>query len=431
MRNFLKLYSFGFLCTVTLALFPPSLHAQRWVYVNDNNPAANANTVTGFSNIPAATLARTNAGEPPAGWPTGGTGLSAFFALQNQALYTLGTPAGTACLFMSDPAPGAGYPNGDIAVFHVNTATGALRLTGRYASPNGNSGNLYGIALATGKGTLYAGWTLTNMIEVWYIAWNGKECTLSYSAQTPAAGLTGGHVDGMRESPNFSTLVVAYADGSIQSFSTLGGTIAATCAVAINSTGFTDGNAGTPAGVDITKDSKYAIFGDASAVTELEVVKLPITCVRVTKDFGGPGAKSATNLGPGVSSNNVWLSPNGLFIYVANNASGQVTTVDYNEGLVTMALAAGCTFGHTNPTLLKLFTLPWWFDAGIETSVTTGTGTRLYVAEYGNGIALGTSSVALLKVDAVGCTEEEPLSPFNDPNSGWALSLNAWPPRLF
>jgi hypothetical protein len=428
-RNFVKLFSLVMLFVVAVALFPPTMHAQRWVYVNDNNPTNGGNTATGFSNIPAATLVRPFAGEPPAGWPTNGTGLGAFFALQNQALYTF-TPGGTACLFISDPAPSVGYPNGDIAAFRVTTATGVLAPTGRFPSPNVNSGNLAGIALATGKETLYAGWTLTNMIEVWRI--NAAACTLTYQTQIPALGLNGGRIDGMRESPNSRTLVVAYDDGSVQSFTTTGFTIAATpCPVPINSTGFTDGNKGLPAGVDITKNSQYAIFGDASAIlsnkTELETVPLPIACNSVTKDFGGIIVASGTNLGPGGSSNNVWLSPNGLFIYVANNLSGQVTTADYAEVPDTMALAAGCTAGHSNPTNLKNYFNPWRYDAGIQTSLSVGTGARLYVAEYGTP-----SSVALLTVDGAGCTREEPLSPFADPNSNnGAFSLNAWPRRTF
>jgi hypothetical protein len=436
MRNFLKLCSVVSLFAVTFALFPVALHAQRWVYVNDNNSTTNANTVTGFSNVPAATLTLI----PGTPWATGGTGRGNYFALQNQALYTLGTPAGTACLFISDPSPGTGFPNGDIAVFTVNTVTGALVQAApfRYVSPNGFSGNAVGIPLATGGKTLYAGWTLSKWIEVWAIGvtTNPFNCKLTYRHKVAAAGVAGGRIDGMRESPNFKTLVVAYGDGSIESFTTVGYGITKTpCAVPINSTGFVDGNNGYPAGVDIAKDSQYAVFGDSTPsgtnVTELETARLPITCATLTKDFGGPIVASGTNLGPGKVSNNVWLSPDGSFIYVANNDSGQVTTIDYNEGANTMALAGAapplCKALHTNPTLLKGYFNPWSYDVGIQTSLTSGTGTRLYVAEYGSP-----SSVALLKVDAAGCTEEEPGSPFADINSNsGAMSLNAWPPRPF
>lgn len=198
-------------------------------------------------------------------------------------------------------------------MFNVTNATGVLALAvpPRYASPGANSGNLYGIPLAAGAKALYAAYTASNTIVVWRLSWNGANCVLAFATQVAAVGLSGGSVDGMSESHNFRTLVVAYADGSIQSFTTPGVGIIPNCAAAINSTGFTDGNNGVPAGVDITADSRYAIFGDASTVTELETAKLPIACATVTKDFGGSIVANASNLGPGANSNNVWLSPNG------------------------------------------------------------------------------------------------------------------------
>jgi hypothetical protein len=439
-RNFVKLFSLVMLFVVAVALFPPALHAQRWVYVNDNNPANGGNTVTGFVNAPLNKLLPI-AGSP---WPTGGTGLGNTLAVKNQALYTLGTGTTNACLFISNPAPqGTGFPNGDIAVFNVNTVTGALTAATppRYASYHGFSGNHAGIPLATGGKALYAAWTLSNMIEVWAISVNTPfNCTLIPSTSVhnavAAIGLHGGFVEGMSEAHNYKDLAVAYGDGSIQAFKTAGLGIGPACA-ASNSTGFTDGNLGLPSGVDITQDSKYAIFGDSSAtftnVTELETEPLPF-CGTVSKDFGGPIGASATNLGPAVDASNVWLSPgantsNGTFIYVANAGSGQITTVNYLEGPDTMALAGiapVCTAGHTNPTALHN-SGTWTRDAGIQTSATTGTGKRIYVAEYGSP-----SSVALLQVDASGCTKESAFSPFADLSSiNGALSLNAWPARPF
>lgn len=437
MKYFGKVFSLAPAFAVMCALFPAAAHAQRWVYVNDNNGNPNLNTVTGFLNVPAATLARPFVGEPAAGWPTGGTGLVNYYAAKNQAIWKLGTPPGKACLFVSDPAPSAGFPAGDIAVFTVNTVTGVLvpAAPPRYASPGANNGTTAGIQLAAGAKTLYAAYTTSNTIVVWKVTWNGTNCLLKFGTQIAAVGLHGGSVDGMSESHNYSTLVVAYADGSVQSFSTPGyGIAAAPCAGPIITTGFTDGNGGVAAGVDITANSGFAIFGDASAVTELEISPLPITCATLTTDYGGTIVASATNLGPGVSSNNVWLSPNGLFIYVANNSSGQITTATFAQPVVTGQAGVfpnpPCTPLHTNPTALRAAT--WAFDAGIQTSLTVGTGTRLYVAEYGNP-----SSVALLKVDAAGCTEEFALSPFVDPNSNFtpngfgAIALNAWPLRPF
>lgn len=427
MRNFLKLCSLVSLFAVALVLFPPPLHAQ-WVYVNDNNANTGANTATGFMNIPTNKLLSI----PGSPWATGGTGRGTSSALKNQALYTVGAPPNTPCLYISDPNASTSYPNGDIAAFQVNTGTGSLALVARYAPPAGSSGSSSGIALATGKATLYAGFTFSKTIAVWKIT--GANCTLTYSSLVTVMPLHGGHINGMSESLNQNTLVVTYDDGSIESFTTTGSGIAKTpCVTAINSTGYSDGNGGHPAGVDITRDSKYAIFGDQSsgAPTELETVELPITCSTVTTDFGGSIGASGINLGSGQDSEDVWLSPNEEFIYVANNSNGKVTTVDFTETPTpALALAGPCTAPFTNPTSLR--PASWAIDAGIQTSTTTGTGTRLYVAEYG-----APSSVALLAVNAAGCTREAPLSPFTDNNSNYSLygfgltSINAWPPRPF
>ena len=324
-----------------LALSPTVLHAQ-WLYVNDNNVTTAGNTVTGFRNLPAAALFPI----PGSPWPTGGTGLPYYFALKNQAMWTLGTPAGKACLFISDPGVSPGFPAGDIAVYTVNTGTGALTPAApfRYASPGANSGNAFGIALAAGGKTLYAGYTASNTIVVWKVVWNGANCLLSFATQIPAIGASGGSIDGMSESRNFRNLVVAYADGSVQSFITPGYGITPACATPTITTGFVDGNGGLAAGVDITRDGNYAIFGDASAMTEVEVIQLPIACGITTVDYGGTIVASGVFLGSGVNSNNVWISPTGAYLYIANNSSGQITTARL-AGPIVGGLAVGCSAG--------------------------------------------------------------------------------------
>jgi hypothetical protein len=213
MRNFLRLCSLMTLLAVALALFPPALHAQ-WVYVNDNQQAFGTNTAAGFSNAAPATLTVI----PGSPWPTGGTSFSGTDASRDQALYTV---AGLACLFISEPLASTGFPNGDIASFKVNTATGVLTFVNRFASPAGNSGTTYGIGLATGKEVLYSGYTTSNTIQAWKI--DPDHCDLA-PAHAPLAvfPLNGGFIDGMAESHDYSTLVVAYRDGSIESFTTVG-----------------------------------------------------------------------------------------------------------------------------------------------------------------------------------------------------------------
>jgi hypothetical protein len=333
---------------VILAPFTPALHAQ-WVYINDNDSTTNLNSVWGFSNVPVTSLVQIP-GEPNAGWLSGGTSSLHTDAVKDQATYN---SYGTSCLFISEPLASTGFPNGDIAAYKVNSGNGILTLVGQFANPVGNSGTTYGIALTTRvKGpTLYAGYSTSNTIVSWQIDLGGN-CKLTPSHQLAVLPLNGGQINGLAESHDGRYLVATYLDGSIESFETpQNGTIVAglpSCPSAINSTGYI--NQGSfPAGVDITKDSKYAVFGDRSGgntsyhgPTELETVRLPITCARVTKDFGGTAVASATNLGSNIDSTNVWISPNEQFIYVTNNgpfAPQGFTTAAYNETLNTMSLA--------------------------------------------------------------------------------------------
>jgi hypothetical protein len=413
-----------------LALFPSTLRAQ-YVYVNANNQTANANTAWGFKNVPITSLLAIGA-EPPAGYPSHGTAALHTDALKDQALYTL---SATKCLFISEQLASSANPNGDIAAFQVHPGNGHLTYLASYATPAGLSGPY---ALATGKGTLYASYVNpSNVIASWSI--NSANCALTFGQQVTVFPLHGGGITGMAESPNERTLVVTYEDGSIESLRTAGLILTkAPCATAITATGFTDGNMGLPAGVDITRDSQYAILGDASGLSphgpaELETVKLPITCGTVTTDYGGAIGASAVSLGTFIDSDNVWLSPNEQFIYVTNNGPNGpqgFTTATFTEPNIN-GLAVGCTFGFTNPTSLRPPTTGGFFEPnGIQTALTSGNGTRVYVGEYANPAP---AAVGLLDVDIAGCTQEAAASPFLMPtaNGGSGQQLNAYPPRPF
>jgi hypothetical protein len=433
MKNSLRLYFVASVFTLTLALFPSALHAQ-YVYVNDNNFApANSNTVYGFEYSSGSLVPIL--GEPTLGWPTSGTSVLHADALKDQAVYS---NSAVTCLYVAEPLPSSAHANGDIAAFSVSPTSGVLTYVGSYGTP-ATFHTYWGIALTTRftPATLYAGYSYTggNHIASWGI--NPKTCTLTLQHQLAVTPLNGGYIGGMAEAHNGQTLVVAYVDGSIQSFSTPPtGPISPNCLAALDSTGFiTQGS--MPSGVDITKDSMYAIFGDVSGPyphgpTELEVVKLPIACSGVTVDFGGTAVASATSLGSYIDSENVWLSPNQHFIYVTNNGpiSPQgFTTVKYTEPYA-LSLASGCTTGYTNPTTMASLNTGFFEPSGIQTRATTGNGTQVYVADY--EASAPSSGVALLNVDVAGCTQEQPGSPFADPNgAGGASQISAVPPRPF
>src|SRR5579863_7100044 len=107
--NLLKLCSLVSLFAFSFALFPSTLQAQ-WVYVNDNNyTPSGTNTAYGFQNSGTALVPI--AGEPALGWRTHGTSIVHTDALKDQALYPFSSTS--ACLYVSEPLPSAGDPNGD------------------------------------------------------------------------------------------------------------------------------------------------------------------------------------------------------------------------------------------------------------------------------------------------------------------------------
>src|SRR5581483_2374747 len=132
-----------------------------------------------------------------------------------------------------------------------------------------------------------------------------------------AVGKQGGSVSGM--AVNGSILVVAYGDGSIQSFNVTDGIpvpnddlqnsngYGGAAIIAPNRTG------NMPSGVDLTQDGKFAIFGDISAVATVEVSSLAT---------GKLGRTNVYRVGTGVDAGNIRLSPDQSLLYIANSEGG-------------------------------------------------------------------------------------------------------------
>lgn len=403
---------------------PARLQAQQWVYVNDNNPASGFNTATGFAAIPGPALSLV-AGSP---FGTTSTGFAAFPAPIQEVAISYGTQS---CLFVSDPLGTSTFPTGDVAAFIINPG-GTLTLVGNFPDPSNTSGpnKLIPIAVDRRAGFVYFFAAFTGENKIAFYKVNTATCQPFWSTSTLAIGLAGGPVIGMAVSKaGPHVLVVSYGDGSIQSFKVGGGVL--TPLAIFNSTGFL-AQSGRPQSVDITKNGKWAVFGDKqSGFAEVEVAKiLPTGVLAPTVDYGGPAIASGVNLGPGINSQNAWLSPGvvagNFYLYITNNSSGQVTTARMSQvtGVVVPALA--CTAGFTNPT--TLVPLTWTAPAGLHTMNTTASGAGLAVAEYGSP-----SSVALLKIQpSTGCTKEVPGSPFVDPFSiNGTASLDVFPSRPY
>jgi hypothetical protein len=400
---------------VTL-LSPFQLQAQ-YVYVNDNNPGPGANTATGFVTVAGPALSIVT-GSP---FATTSTGYGAFPAPNQQVAISYSTTQN--CLFVSDPLGNSAFPTGDFAAFRINTSNGSLALVGNFNDPSntGGANKLLPLAIDRRVGFVYLFAAFTGEGKIAFYKINTATCQAFWSTSTPAVGLAGGPVVSMAVSKaGPHVLVVSYGDGSIQSFK-IGGGILTPLAI-FNSTGFTS-QGGRPQSVDITQNGRFAVFGDAQAgVAEVEVAKIisPTGILAPTFDYGGPAIASGVNLGPGLDSQNVWLSPGmtlgNFYLYITNNGSGKVTTARMNQTSGILSNAGPCTVGFTNPTTLA--PLAWTRAAGLHTIKTTPTGAVLAVAEDGTP-----SSVALLVIQtASGCTKETISSPFVDPNSNFTFS---------
>ena len=294
---------------------------------------------------------------------------------------------------------------------------------GVFNASQGDDGSENGIGLAVNANYLYASYTSSNTIATFVLQ---TGCSLTFLGDVPAVGLQGGSVAGM--AVNSKVLVVAYGDGSISSFNIASGLPVSNndlqnatgygSSVFLGSTGST-GN--LPSGVDITKDGKFAIFGDISSSTMIEVSSLATGKLGKTTVYNG--------VGTGVSSGAIRLSPDQSLLYIANSEGGTVSAAFFN--ITTGKVTKGCT----SATLRGFNARPWL--GSVATRDTTGTGGVLYVTEYGrfhletnNGPA---SAVGILSVSSngVACTLTETSSSPEVLFFPGGLSLGVYPPRPF
>jgi 6-phosphogluconolactonase (cycloisomerase 2 family) len=377
------------ICFVVMGLRPTNLFAFDYVYTADdeNGPG----TATKFE-LTSTTLTKLRTLD------TGGKGASSknatFLAENREAIVTRGSAI---CIFISDAG------SSDVASFNKAVKVGNY-------SNSALVGSDLGIALAaTPNGeVLYAGYTNSLNIGVWQI---NADCSLTLAnvVNTDAA-----KVDGMAVTPNGETLVVTYPDGAVchgrvqcrlDAFAISGATL--------TETGPYEGSLDV-AGLDITKDSKYAIAGVANLDTTIVEI-YPIGSDSVL----GAGTEFTISEG-GVNSNNVRLSPNERFLYVSNNISLQVTTLRFTEDPLKLTFACIATLHNPNNAYFN--------TAGLATSAPSGAGNNLYVAETGDSA----SAVGLAAIDSTtGCLTEDSASPFSTGHGLGLGSLAAYPPRRF
>jgi len=292
--------------------------------------------------------------------------------------------------------------NGEIVGIPVKT----LEAAGHANGSKKDTGASNGIGLAMNAQYLYASFTDHSTIGTFQVL---PGCKLKFVSDISVSGLQGGTIDGMVIHGNI--MVVTYGDGSIESFDISGG-VPVSNGDEQNSTGSRRGNT-YPSGVDITQDGHFAIFGDTSIFTVVEVSDISSGKLTPTVVYG---------LGNEINSSNVLLSPDESLLYITNNQSGTVSAAFFDKS--TGKLSKGCV---TRP--LKGFVKDWSYVASLALEETTGTGDVLYVAEYG-----APSSIAEISVKSSGgkCTlTESAKSPALDPNSPGLLSIGAFPPRPF
>lgn len=344
---------------------------------------------------------------------TGGFGIQGgFFGTSRvNSVPSLSAP----CLYVSDAG------SNDIASMLLATQQTVGISTGSQT----DDGSSNGIGLAVNAGYLYASFTASNTIGTFALQ---SGCGLSFLGDVPAIGLQGGSITGM--AVNGKMLVVAYGDGSIQSFNVAGG-IPASNNDLQNSTGYTAPNplwfAGTsmPSGVDITQDGRFAIFGDISAAATVEVSNLTSGKLAKTVVYtAGP-----TTQGAAVDAGFIRLSPDQTLLYAANSESGTVTASFFNAA--TGAITKGCV----SKTLQGFSFRPWL--GSVVTRDTAGTGSVLYVAEFGRDfleINHGpATAIGILTVTSNGktCTLTEASTSPVQLFFPAALSIGVYPPRPF
>jgi len=340
--------------------------------------------------------------------PTGGHGIAGGY-FGTTRLNSVPDISAT-CLYVSNAG------DSDIASFSLLTQ----QLVGHFSGSPRDSGGANGIGLAVNQNYLYASFTSSNTIGTFALQ---PGCGLTFLGNAHAIGLQGGSVTGM--AVNATMLVVAYGDGSIQSFGVSGG-IPVSNNDRQNSAGYTGEIASThlrpgslPSGVDITRDGRFAIFGDISA---------PAVVVEVSSlQTGKLDRTTPYNVGQGVDAGAVRLSPDENLLYIANSEGGTVMAAGFDAK--TGKTTPGCRSAE-----LKGFNYRPWFGS-VVTRDPTGSGNVLYVGEFGrpadeHGPA---SAIGILKVTTNGtsCTLTESANSPQLLSAPGTLSVGAYPPRPF
>jgi hypothetical protein len=373
------------------ALIAGASAPMHFLVTNDDTPAAYPPSTVSFYAIAAdGRLAA------PTHVSTGGNGIAGgYFG----AVRILVAPRGTdACIYASNAQ------SENIAGIDARTR----KLAGMF--PGSRADNRLarnGIGLAISGSHLYATFSGSGNIGVFQML---PGCTLHFAGDVHAHGLNGGLVEGMAIHGNI--MVVAYGDGSIESFD-----ISRETPVSNGDAQYSAASQGDqiPDAVDITRDGHFAIFGGASTAAAVEVSDI---------SSGKLTATVVYRLGTAWNSGSIRLSPDEHVLYVSNSSGGRVTAAFFDK--TTGQVRQGCTSGP-----LKGFYTKFTYVGGIATELATGSGGLLYVSEFSAG---SRSYIGVLRFASTGtgCTLTETAnSPVAGSPASAFLSIGVYPPRPF
>jgi hypothetical protein len=322
--------------------------------------------------------------------PSGGLGISGgFFGAVRLRVLDGGK---SQCVYVSDAA------SRNIVGINVHTMT----VGGAAVGSEQDTGYVNGIGLAMTPEYLYGGFTDLNIIGTFQVM---PGCKLSFHGDVRVDGLQGGTILGM--AIHGDVLVATYTDGSIESFNISGGRPVSNGDLQ-ESTGSRGGNT-YPSGIAITQDGHYAIFGDVATSTIIEVADI---------SSGKLAPTIVYHLGNAISASNILLSPDESLLYISNTQGDRVSGAFFDKN--TGELTRGCASGR-----LRGYSTDWSYLGSLALAQTTGTGSTVYVAEFG-----APSSIGAVRVTSNGrsCKMKEiSTSPFADPNSTGLLSIGVFP----
>lgn len=300
-----------------LFFFTTNVSAQP-TFVYTNNNTIPANSVTAILVGPTGTLS--NIGT----FASGGIGsVAGFFAANHAKTCMVGNR-----LYIANDG------SNDVTGFDINPTTGALTVVPGSPFTTGASAGMVGISLdCTPNGRfLTVANGVSNNITVFGIASNGA---LSPVPGSPFAA--GGTPTDVKVSPNGKFLSAALVFSNTVAMFSIGsnGTL-----TPVPDSPFSSSLSLGGAGVDINCESSFLYLSHPYVPGTI------VSVFSIASDGKLTLVQTSDNPGIGTNCNNVLLSPDDKFLFVANNYSDTVTVFDVASN-GTLSLVPGSPFGRT------------------------------------------------------------------------------------